>query len=104
VDEDIDPTSPQEVLWAISSRLAPETGVTVVPTTAVWQLDPLLRPDERSEPGADDAHQRYTAHDLVLDCCRPWEWKDEFPPVAMNSAALRQRLLDKWAGLFAQGQ
>jgi UbiD family decarboxylase len=104
VDEDIDPASPQEVLWAIASRCAPETGVTVVPTTAVWQLDPLLRPTERSIPGEDTARQRYTAHDLVLNCCRPYDWIDQFPPVAMNSAALRQRILDKWHGLFVRGQ
>jgi UbiD family decarboxylase len=104
VDEDIDPTSPQEVLWAIASRCAPESGVTVVPTTAVWQLDPLLRPEHRSEPGQDVARQQYPAHDLVLNACRPYEWIDEFPPVAMNSPALRQRILDKWQGLFARGQ
>jgi 3-polyprenyl-4-hydroxybenzoate decarboxylase len=102
VDEDIDPTSPQEVLWAIASRCAPETGVTTVPVTAVWQLDPLLRPEDRSEPGQDAGRKRYRADDLVLNACKPYEWYDDFPPVAMNSPALRQRIREKWRHLFVK--
>ncbi|HEY7064135.1 MAG TPA: UbiD family decarboxylase [Chloroflexota bacterium] len=102
VDEDIDPTSPQEVLWAIASRCAPESGVTTVPVTAVWQLDPLLRPEDRSEPGQDAGRQRYRADDLVLNACKPYEWYDDFPPVAINSPALRQRIREKWRHLFVK--
>ena len=72
----------------------------VVPGTGVWQLDPRLRPEDRSEPGAEHGRKRYMAHDLVINACRPYDWIDQFPPVAMNSRELRQRILEKWAKLF----
>jgi 4-hydroxy-3-polyprenylbenzoate decarboxylase len=100
VDDDIDVTNPQEVFWALASRCAPETGVSVVPATAVWQLDPLLRPEDRSEPDAEHGRKRYRADNLVLNACRPYEWIEQFPPVAMNSAELRGQILEKWAELF----
>jgi UbiD family decarboxylase len=99
VDDDVDASNPAEVLWAIASRCAPETGVTIIPGTAIWQLDPLIPPGERSGPGAD-GRRRYTAHNLVLNACRPYEWRDSFPPVAVNSPALRARIRERWGHLF----
>jgi 4-hydroxy-3-polyprenylbenzoate decarboxylase len=101
VDDDIDVTSEQEVLWAIASRCAPETGVCTFPSTGVWQLDPRLRPEDRSEPGKESGRKRYTAHNLVINACRPYDWIDQFPPVAMNSPELRQRIRERWKDLFA---
>ncbi len=100
VDEDIDVENPHEVFWAIASRCAPEIGVQVVPGTAVWQLDPRIPPEGRSMPGVE-GRQSYTAHNLVVNACRPFEWIDEFPPVAVNGAALRQRIQEKWRTVLA---
>lgn len=101
VDEDIDVEDPKEVLWAIASRCAPERGVRVVPGTAVWQLDPRIPPDDRSSPDEEVGRKRYPAHNLVINACRPYEWIQEFPKVAVNSPALRQRIYDRWNHLFA---
>jgi 3-polyprenyl-4-hydroxybenzoate decarboxylase len=100
VDDDIDVENPQEVLWAIAGRCAPETGVTVIPGTAVWALDPRVPPDKRIQPDSA-GRPSYTAHNAVINACRPYEWKDEFPPVAVNGPELRGRMLEKWASLFA---
>jgi len=100
VDEDIDASNPHEVLWAIASRCAPEIGVTVVPGTAYWQLDPRIRPDDRSDPDQNEGRKHYTAHHLVINALRPFEWKDDFPPVCTNSPELRQRILTQWRDVF----
>lgn len=104
VDDDIDFTNPQEVLWAMATRLVPETGVHVLPGMAEWQLDPRVPPGERSAPKMDHSqdHGRnyYSAHNLVINACRPYAWKDEFPKVNVNSPELRQRTVDKWRELF----
>jgi 4-hydroxy-3-polyprenylbenzoate decarboxylase len=99
VDDDIDPESPAEVLWAIASRCAPEIGVKVIQGRGVWQLDPRIPPEGRSSP---DEHGRnlYRADDLVINCCRPYEWFHNFPPVAVNGAELRQRTMAKWKNVF----
>jgi 3-polyprenyl-4-hydroxybenzoate decarboxylase len=100
VDADIDVSSEQEVLWAIASRCAPETGVKVLPSSGVWQLDPRLHPDDRSAPGFEEGRKRYIAHNLVINACRPYDWIGEFPPVAMNSPELRARIEERWRDLF----
>lgn len=100
VDDDIDVSNEAEVLWAIASRCAPERGVTVVPGTAVWQLDPRIPPEGRSDPNKEHGRSAYTAHDLVLNACRPYEWIDQFPPVAVNGPELRARIEERWKDLF----
>jgi 4-hydroxy-3-polyprenylbenzoate decarboxylase len=99
VDDDIDVTNPEELHWAIGSRLMPESGVRVLPGRAVWQLDPRIPPGERSNPD-EEGRLTYRADDLVLNCCRPYEWIDKFPPVAVNSPELRERTRNKWKYLF----
>ena len=59
---------------------------------AVWQLDPLLRPEDRSEPGQDAGRRRYRADDLVLNACKPYDWLDEFPPVASTLRLMLSRV------------
>jgi len=36
----------------------------------------------------------------VINACRPYEWLNDFPPVAVNSPELRQRISTKWKDLF----
>jgi 4-hydroxy-3-polyprenylbenzoate decarboxylase len=101
VDDDVDLDNQSELLWVLASRLAPERGVKVIPGTGVWQLDPLIPPNERSKPDAK-GRKPYTAHNLVLNACRPYEWLEQFPPVAVNGPELRARVRDKWAHLFSK--
>lgn len=99
VDDDIDITNTEEVLWALATRCIPEHAVKVIPGTAVWQLDPRIPPEGRSSP--DNAgRKRYSAHNLVINACRPYEWLNDFPPVAVNSPELRQRIYTKWKDVF----
>jgi UbiD family decarboxylase len=101
VDDDIDVSSPDAVNWAIATRCMPEHDIQVIPGTAVWQLDPRIPPEARREPGVT-GRWRYSAHNLIINACRPWAWRDDFPPVNVNSEALRQRTLDKWKAVFAE--
>ena len=100
VDNDIDVTNANEVLWAIASRCAPEIGVKIVPGSAVWQLDPRIPPEGRSSPDEEHGRKSYVAHNLVINACRPYEWIDQFPVVAVNGKELRDRIQTKWQHLF----
>jgi UbiD family decarboxylase len=99
VDDDIDITNTEEVLWAVATRCIPEHAIKVIPGTAVWQLDPRIPPADRSGPDKG-GRKRYSAHNLVINACRPYEWIGDFPPVAVNSRELRQRIYTKWKSLF----
>lgn len=33
---------------------------------------------------------------MIIDACRPFEWKDDFPPAAEVDAEYQQALMKKW--------
>ena len=99
VDDDIDPTNVKEVLWAIASRLVPDKGISIIPGTSTDQLNPRVPPGERSDP-SQQGRVEYDAPNLVINACRPWAWKDEFPAVNKNSPELMASIHEKWQTLF----
>jgi 4-hydroxy-3-polyprenylbenzoate decarboxylase len=32
----------------------------------------------------------------IINACRPYSWKDKFPPVNAMSPELRERITEKW--------
>lgn len=99
VDDDIDNFNTEEVHWAMATRFVPEHGVTIIPGTAVWQLDPRIPPGESSDP-SQNGRVAYSAHNMVINACLPYPWKDQFPMVNMNSRELRAATEQKWKSLF----
>jgi 4-hydroxy-3-polyprenylbenzoate decarboxylase len=93
VDEDIDPSNTDEVLWAMWTRSDPETSVTVVPNCRSQPLDPRLPPEKR-------ANRDYTGSRLVIDATRPFHWRDQFPKVVGTSAELQAQMKAKWGADF----
>ena len=77
----------------------------VIEGTASGQLDPRIPPSQRADPRMDHAQDAgrsvYRADNLIINACRPYAWKDEFPKVNVNSRELRQSTEQKWKHLFA---
>ncbi len=94
VDDDIDPSDPEEVLWAIATRTDPATDFTVIPQTWFGPGDNRLGPEKRA--ARDFAHSK-----VIINACRPYYWKDKFPPVNKISSELREKTLKKWSGILA---
>jgi 4-hydroxy-3-polyprenylbenzoate decarboxylase len=93
VDDDIDPSNSEEVLWAIATRSDPEKSFEVQPNCPSSTLDPIIHPD-------DKARGHWTSSRILIIACRPWEWMDQFPPVNRGSDELRSRTYEKWRSLF----
>jgi len=89
VDEDIDPTSTFDVLWAIASRCDPDEDLDIIRKAWSGALDPRKRV-------GDNFNSRG-----IIDACRPFDWKDEFPPVAESSPELKAKTLEKWSHLIS---
>jgi UbiD family decarboxylase len=89
VDDDIDPTNTFDVIWAIATRSDPERSIDI--TRRAWSgpLDPAI------QPGQKGLNSR-----AIIDACRPWEWRDEFPPVAEASPQLLEETFRKWRGIL----
>ena len=89
VDEDIDPTNIEEVLWAIATRCEPETSIDIIRECWGTPLDPLLLPEKRKK-------RDYSHSIAILNACKPFSWRDEFSAVNRASDALRSRVIEKW--------
>jgi 4-hydroxy-3-polyprenylbenzoate decarboxylase len=84
VDDDIDVTDMNDVLWAIFTRMDPERSVDIIKRALSSPLDPAIPPNDK----------RYNSR-LLIDATRPFEWKDKFAtpigPDPKTKAETRQR-------------
>jgi UbiD family decarboxylase len=94
VDEDIDPSNMDEVLWAMTTRVDPATDIEVVENCWASPLDPRM-PPERTVNGP------HTNSRAIYYAVRPWAWKDKFPPVNRIGKDQREAMVKKYAGEFA---
>jgi UbiD family decarboxylase len=90
VDDDIDPSNLQDVIWAVGTRSNPEKDIEVLRNTYSSTLDPVYPKGPRKAFGSR----------AVIDATRPYDWIDEFPRVAESSDPEKQAVLKKWAELF----
>src|SRR5205807_474373 len=74
VDDDVDPSKPDDVLWAIATRSDPAASFEIQPECPSSPLDPMLSPEMR-------ARGDMTTSRAVIIACRPWLWRDAFPVV-----------------------
>ena len=88
VDEDIDPSNMFDVVWAMSTRCDPPEDIQYIKRAWSTPLDPLLR----TPPWQNNR--------AVVDACRPYDWRDEFPKVAEASPELKRKIEDKWPHLY----
>jgi 4-hydroxy-3-polyprenylbenzoate decarboxylase len=89
VDEDIDPSNLDQVLWAVTTRVDPETAIDIVPGFLTSPLDPMLPPEKREK-------RDFTTAKVFINACRPFLWKDKFPPVNRVSAELKEKVMKKF--------
>ncbi|HEX9878910.1 MAG TPA: UbiD family decarboxylase [Candidatus Binatia bacterium] len=93
VDEDIDPTNLEEVLWAMCTRVDPARAVDIIHNAWTGDLDPRLSPAQRR------AGNR-TVGRMLIDACRPYSWRDQFPKTNVFSVSDRKRVEAKWRDLL----
>ena len=92
VDEDIDPSNTFDVLWALSTRSDPANDIDILRRTWSSSADPMINPDI-------PARQKGLNSRALIDACRPYEWKDRFPPVVETSPALERVVYEKWPNI-----
>ncbi len=88
VEEDIDPTDMFDVIWAVSTRCDPPNDIDFIRRAWSTPLDPLLQ----GPP--------YENNRAIVDACRPYGWKDKFPPVVQVSPEMKAKMHEKYPDLF----
>jgi len=89
VDDDVDVTDLNDVVWAMCTRCDPAQSLDIIERAWSGPLDPIIR------PGRKGFNSR-----LIIDACRPYEWRDEFPAVAETSPDLMERTRARWGELL----
>ena len=93
VDEDIDPSNTSQVLWALGTRVDPETSIDVVRGCLSSPSNPRLHPEAKRLGN-------YEMSRAIILACKPYSWKQDFPlPVEINQE-LAQQIKKKWKHLF----
>lgn len=87
VDEDIDPSNLQEVMWAVATRTDPDIDIDIIKRGMGSKNDPMSIAYTTSAPLTSKA---------IIDACRPYDFLARFPAVAEASKELQQQVLAKW--------
>lgn len=91
VDEDINPSNLQEVMWAVATRTDPEVDIDIIKRGMGSKNDPMFVAYRYNAPYNSKA---------IIDACRPYDHLHEFPAVAEASKELQDQVKAKWRDLF----
>jgi UbiD family decarboxylase len=93
VDDDVDVTNLDHLLWAMLSRTDPKQSIQFI--TGAWDspADPALPPDRRK--AGDMTHSV-----AIIDACRPWHWRHEFPATNTPSPEVARKAREKFGWLL----
>jgi len=92
VDDDIDVSNLEELIWAMITRSDPATTIDIIHNCWSTPLDPRIPPEEKAKGNLTNSR-------AIIDACRPFHWKDEFPAVNSPPAEVVRELQRKWAHL-----
>jgi UbiD family decarboxylase len=88
VDDDIDITNINELMWAICTRWDPKTASEIVNVPAST-LNPRLTPQQKETSD-------WVSSCIVIDACRPYSWINEFPAVSAFTPQYKEEIMRKW--------
>ena len=84
VDDDVDVTNLDHLLWAMLTRTDPKESIQFIEGSWDSPADPRLSPEKRAK--GDMTHSV-----AIIDACRPWSWRDKFPPTNTPSAEVARK-------------
>ncbi len=91
VDEDIDPSNLQEVMWAVATRTDPAIDIDIIQRGMGSKNDPMFVAYPYQAPFSAKA---------IVDACRPYDHLHDFPAVAEASRELQEQVRKKWKDLL----
>jgi UbiD family decarboxylase len=93
VDEDVDPSNLNDVMWAVTTRCEPAEQLDIVRDAWSSALDPRIPPETKA--------RGVTSHSkAIIEACRPFPWRDRFPPTSALSHAETWAIEDKWGAVL----
>ncbi len=93
VDDDVDVANLEELIWAMITRCDPATSIDIIQGAWTSPADPRLTPEQRA--AGDITNSR-----AVIDACRPYHWREQFPMVNAPSAEVARKAREKFGFLL----
>jgi UbiD family decarboxylase len=93
VDDDVDVSNLEDLIWAMVTRSDPATNIDIITKTWSTPLDPRITPEQKE--AGDNTNSR-----AIIDACRPFHWRDQFPKVNMPSAETARKAQQKFGYLL----
>jgi 4-hydroxy-3-polyprenylbenzoate decarboxylase len=93
VDEDVDPTDFNEVLWALSTRCHPSEDIDILRNTWSTGLDPSRFPAENRPYGSK----------VLINACKPHQQLRQFPQSTLLRKSVHDRVCARWNELGFAG-
>jgi len=99
VDEDIDPSNRNLVMWAINTRVDPAVQVHIQRDRWCNVVNPAgLTPEKR-------ALEDYTLGTMIIDACKPYRWRHQWDKMFTRSdidEGLRRATVDRWESVLGE--
>jgi len=97
VDDDIDPASLDQVMWALCTRTDPAAAIEFIRHSWGMALDPMV------ERGAGDTLDALPMSRAIISACRPYKRhaRGTFPQAVTVPPAVAERVLARYAEVFA---
>lgn len=90
IDEDIDPSNLNDVIWAMGTRCNPEDDIDILRKNWSSRLDPLTFGDKLYNSRA------------VVDACIPYEHIKDFPKIAQTSPEYKKVIKEKYGKIIKE--
>jgi UbiD family decarboxylase len=92
-DEDVDVTNLEHLLWAWLTRTDPKESIQFIERSWDSVADPALPPERR-------AVRDMTHSVAIVDACKPFHWRDKFPPTNVPSPEVTRKAQEKFGYLL----
>jgi 4-hydroxy-3-polyprenylbenzoate decarboxylase len=89
-------TDLEHLLWAMLMRTDPKQSIQFIEGSWASPADPALPPDRRK--AGDMTHSV-----AVINACKPYHWRDQFPPSNTPSAETIRKAREKFGWLLDGG-
>ncbi len=93
VDEDVDVTNLEHLLWAMLTRTDPKESIQFIERSWDSPADPRLPPERRA--AGDMTHSV-----AIIDACKPYHWRHKFPPSNAPSAEVARKARERFGWLL----
>jgi 4-hydroxy-3-polyprenylbenzoate decarboxylase len=93
VDDDIDVSNLDQLMWAMATRCDPDTSIDILRRMRTSPADPRLTPEQRKVHDLTNSR-------MVVDATRPYDWKDKFPRVNAPSPEVARKAREKFGYLL----